>query len=178
MVATPTFTHEEFVCGALAKGKAVFSEKPLAETEEGTAKCYNLAKEKGAILFCAFNRRFDPSFASTYNRVRKGRLHIKLCKLSHLSSILTGELGHIHVAKTTSRDSPLPSIGYLKISGGIFHDCAVHDIDLITWIMGELPVEVYSNSNARIPEIKALNDFDNVSINMKFKSGMLVHLLT
>ena len=38
--------------------------------------------------------------------------------------------------KTTSRDSPLPGIEYLKISGGIFHDCAVHDIDLVTWILG------------------------------------------
>ena len=44
--------------------------------------------------------------------------------------------------QTTSRDSPLPSLDYLKISGGIFHDCAVHDIDLITWILGEYPTEV------------------------------------
>merc|ERR1711872_1010588 len=40
--------------------------------------------------------------------------------------VRAGDLGHVHMIKTTSRDSPLPSLAYLKISGGIFHDCAVH----------------------------------------------------
>ena len=75
------------------------------------------------------------------------------------------------MVKTTSRDSPLPSLNYLKISGGIFHDCAVHDIDLVTWTLGEYPTEVYSAANAHIPEIKAIDDFDNVTITMKFPSG-------
>ena len=51
--------------------------------------------------------------------------------------------------QTTSRDSPLPSLDYLKISGGIFHDCAVHDIDLITWILGEYPTEVCKQFQSR-----------------------------
>ena len=82
------------------------------------------ADEVGKPLFCAFNRRFDPSFASIKKRVQ------------------AGEVGHVQMIKTTSRDSPLPTIDYLKISGGIFHDCAVHDIDLVTWIVGEYPTEV------------------------------------
>ena len=69
-------------------------------------------------------RRFDPSFSSVQAKVREG------------------EIGHVQMIKTTSRDSPLPSINYLKISGGIFHDCAVHDIDMVTWILGEYPSKV------------------------------------
>ena len=53
-----------------------------------------------------------------------------------------GEAGHIQIIKSISRDSPLPSIEYLKISGGIFHDCMVHDVDMQTWVLGELPVQV------------------------------------
>ena len=45
-------------------GKAVFSEKPIAEDPLGTSRCYEKAKEMGRPLFCAFNRRFDPSFSS------------------------------------------------------------------------------------------------------------------
>ena len=44
--------------------------------------------------------------------------------------------------KSVSRDSPLPTIEYLKVSGGIFHDCLVHDIDMITWVIGEYPDRV------------------------------------
>ena len=92
--------------------------------------------------------------------------------------------------QTTSRDSPLPSLDYLKISGGIFHDCAVHDIDLITWILGEYPTEVtieespttcissqvFSAANSVIPEIGEINDWDNVAIVMKFPSSTLAQV--
>jgi len=155
LVATPTFTHEEYILGSLEAGKAVFSEKPISQDPEGTQRCYKKSFEVGKPLFCAFNRRFDPSFASVKARVQEG------------------VLGHVQRIKTVSRDSPLPSLDYLKISGGIFHDCAVHDIDMITWILGEYPTQVYSSANANIPEIAAINDWDNVAITLTFKSGTI-----
>ena len=113
------------------------------------------AAEVERPLFCAFNRRFDPSFSSVRRRV------------------VEGEVGHVHMIKTTSRDSPLPSLDYLKISGGIFHDCAVHDIDLITWILGEYPSKVYSTANSLMKEIGDIGDHDNVLISLTFPSGSL-----
>lgn len=104
--------------------KAVFCEKPVAENQSDTAKCYEMAEKIGTPLFCAFNRRFDPSYSEVRDRVRRG------------------EVGHVHMIKSVSRDSPLPTIEYLEISGGIFHDCLVHDIDIITWVLGEYPDKV------------------------------------
>jgi myo-inositol 2-dehydrogenase/D-chiro-inositol 1-dehydrogenase len=72
LIATPTFTHEGFIVGSLESGKDVFCEKPVAESDEGTAKCYAMAKKVGKHLFCAFNRRFDPSFRHVYDRIRAG----------------------------------------------------------------------------------------------------------
>ena len=37
-------------------GKDVFCEKPISKTDEGTAKCYEIAKKMERTLFCAFNR--------------------------------------------------------------------------------------------------------------------------
>merc|ERR1712037_215728 len=71
-----------------------------------------------------FNRRFDPSFRDAYNKVRKG------------------EIGQVQQVQSISRDSPLPPISYLRTSGGMFHDCCIHDIDLLTWVIGEFPTEV------------------------------------
>ncbi len=73
LIATPTFTHEEFVLSSLEAGKDVFCEKPIAETGEGTARCYAMAEKAGKNLFCAFNRRFDPSFRDAKERVRAGK---------------------------------------------------------------------------------------------------------
>ena len=65
----------------------------------------------------------------------------------------------------------MPSAAYLAISGGIFHDCMVHDIDLMTYVLGEWPVEVFTSANAFSPEIHKLQDYDNVVSTFKFASG-------
>jgi len=158
LIATPTFTHEDFITGSLSSGKAVFSEKPISQDPSGTARCYQRAADVEKPLFCAFNRRFDPSFASVRDRVMKG------------------EVGHVSRIKTVSRDSPLPSLDYLKISGGLFHDCAVHDIDLITWTLGELPHTVYCAATSLIPEIGAIQDVDSAVITLTFPSGTIAQV--
>ena len=50
IISTPTFTHEELVDKSLEAGKAVFCEKPLAETVEATRRLYAKA-EKVRIVF-------------------------------------------------------------------------------------------------------------------------------
>ncbi|CAD6231790.1 GSCOCG00001586001-RA-CDS [Cotesia congregata] len=155
IVSSPTHTHEYIVTKSLEARKAVFCEKPIAENREQTEKCFEAARKAGRPLFTAFNRRFDPSYNAVRDRIRKG------------------EVGHVHTIKIVSRDSPMPSIEYLKESGGIFHDCMVHDIDMMTWILGEYPIKVAVQASANVPEIKAINDFDTVVATLKFPSGTL-----
>jgi len=56
IVATPTSTHEWIVATALAHGKDVFCEKPVAESISSAENCYKQAKQAGRLLFCAFQR--------------------------------------------------------------------------------------------------------------------------
>lgn len=58
-------------------------------------------------------------------------------------------------------------------SGGIFHDCAVHDIDMVCWILEEFPNSVFTIAHAHNKEIEQLHDVDTVVIVMKFPSGVL-----
>ncbi|XP_025834714.1 uncharacterized protein LOC108737758 [Agrilus planipennis] len=155
VVASPTHTHEQIVTQALDHKKAVFCEKPVAEDIEKTRKCFEKAKKVGMPLLTAFNRRFDPAYSTVRERVRKG------------------EVGHVTTIKVCSRDSPLPTIEYLKQSGGIFHDCAVHDIDMIIWILGEYPSKVSVSATANIPEIAEIGDHDTVAILLTFPSGTI-----
>eukprot|EP00112_Aurelia_sp_Birch-Aquarium-sp1_P016750 Seg382.13 transcript_id=Seg382.13/GoldUCD/mRNA.D3Y31 product="Myo-inositol 2-dehydrogenase" protein_id=Seg382.13/GoldUCD/D3Y31 len=155
IITTITSVHEELTLKCLQAGKAVFCEKPLAETYEGTEKCYKEAERHKVPLFCAFNRRFDPA----HSKVR--------------SEVKSGKVGQLQVVKTCSRDSPSPPIDYLKASPGIFHDCGIHDIDLIMWIVGEKPTTVYTQAHAFRKDIAAIDDVDTVAITMKFPSGVL-----
>lgn len=117
--------------------------------------CYEDAEKAGVPLFCAFNRRFDASHATVQKSVRDG------------------EIGQLQMVKVCSRDSPVPSDAYLKISGGIYHDCAVHDIDMMLWIANEYPIEVFSHAHAFKASIREMGDVDTVSISLKFASGMI-----
>lgn len=155
LVASPTFTHEEIVTKALNSDKAVFCEKPVAQNLEKIRALYTLAKKVNKPLLCAFNRRFDPA----YTEVRR-RVH-------------SGDIGMVLTIKVCSRDSPLPSLDYLKISGGIFHDCGVHDIDMILYVLGEYPNKVSVLANANIPEIAKINDYDTVAVTLSFPSGAI-----
>ena len=118
-------------------------------------RCYKTAESCNIPLLCAFNRRFEPTIFSLAERVKKG------------------DIGKVQIIKTTSRDFPQPSIDYLKISGGIFHDCCVHDVDLICWIVGETPHTVFCLAHAFNSEIRAINDVDTVGVVMKFPSGSI-----
>jgi len=158
IVATPTYAHESLIRNALESGKHVFCEKPIATTEEAVVKCYDLAEKVGKVLMCSFNRRFDPANRRLFDAVR------------------AGNIGPVHVIKTCSRDSPFPPMEYLKISGGIFHDCLVHDIDLICWILGCYPISVYSIGHSHVESLRTLGDADTVVTTMKFPNNVLASI--
>ena len=158
IVATPTDTHEQLVKQALVAGKAVFCEKPIAGNVEDTAHCYDVAASMKLPLYCAFQRRFDSGFMKIHRQVKEGKI------------------GKIYQIKSSSRDSPRPSTDYLKISHGMYHDCGVHDIDLICWVLGEEPVGVMAQGTTMDPEIAAIGDVDTISIILKFPSGVLANI--
>jgi len=155
VICTPTADHREVILRSLRAGKAVMCEKPISLHLKETDECYNESKKLGVPLFCAYQRRSDPTFSSLQERCKRG------------------DLGTIQVVKTTSRDNPVPTLAYLKISGKIFHDCGSHDFDLCRWITGEDPIEIFSYGSAFNPDIKALNDWDTVVVQMKFPSGAI-----
>ena len=58
----------------------------------------------------------------------------------------------------------------------MFHDCAVHDIDMICWILGEYPERVYTEACARMKAIADMDDVDTVLIVMNFPSGVIANI--
>ncbi|NNE87473.1 MAG: Gfo/Idh/MocA family oxidoreductase [Silicimonas sp.] len=75
LIASPDGTHAELTLAALALGKPVLCEKPLAVT---TGECLRVLKaesEHGAQLVqVGFMRRFDPSYVKMRDTLRAGTL--------------------------------------------------------------------------------------------------------
>jgi len=154
-ICTPTHTHTPIIREALNADKNVVCEKPIAHDVGACDGIMALAKEKNKFMLTGFHRRYDPHFSAVRDAVR------------------SGQLGKLLKVRSTSRDCPVPTLDYLKISGGIIHDCCSHDLDLIRWTIGENPIKVFVAATCHDPDIKALDDFDCVDISLFFSNGVL-----
>jgi len=154
-ISTPTFTHDECINVACKAGKAIFTEKPVAETPEDISKLFSTCQEAGVSLCCGFQRRFDTSYVAMKDAVAKG------------------DVGKIIFINVMFGDHPSPPIEFLAKGGCPFMDLVPHDADFIRWLLdGEEPEEVYATGSSSTQELKAVNVCDNALMVAKYASGV------
>ena len=158
IICTPTYTHYELIIKCLNSGKHVMCEKPLADKKEEIKHCYECARKNNKVLLCCLNRRFD-------NNIQK-------LKKDYNDKII----GNAHIINTISRDFPYPKYDYLKISSGIFHDCAIHDIDFINFILDDKPISVYATGNKIKDENQNANTLDNAFIILEYRNKLIANI--
>jgi predicted dehydrogenase len=74
VLATPHSLHAEQIERAVAAGKHIFCEKPLAMTKAGAEKAVNACKARGLVLGMGHERRFEPPVAAMLTAARNGEL--------------------------------------------------------------------------------------------------------
>jgi myo-inositol 2-dehydrogenase/D-chiro-inositol 1-dehydrogenase len=156
LIATPTPIHPEMVEGAASAGKHVFCEKPLSLDPRRAADALDAVRRAGVMFQIGFHRRFDPDFLAVKKRIDDG------------------SIGGIRFFRATCRDMHVPSLDYIKSSGGMFADVTLHDFDVARWLVGEVE-EVYAMGAALTdPAIaEAAGDVDNTIVALRFESGAL-----
>ncbi len=140
-------------------GKAVFCEKPLAlDLARVDEKLAEIDGQDVPVLI-GFNRRYDVNFKAVYEAARDG------------------SIGELEMVKITSRDPGPPPIAYIKVSGGLFRDMMIHDLDLARWLLGEEPVEVFATASCLVDTaIGNAGDIDTAIVTMKTESGKLCQI--
>jgi myo-inositol 2-dehydrogenase/D-chiro-inositol 1-dehydrogenase len=123
VVAAATDAHAPLVTRAAAAGVPTFCEKPVAPDSVGTLQIVNAVREAGIPVQVGFQRRFDAGHIAVRDAVASGRL------------------GWLHTVRSCTLDPAPPPPGYIPASGGIFRDCAVHDIDAIRFVTGREVVQ-------------------------------------
>ena len=159
LIGSATNTHVNFIKKFSNCGKNIFCEKPIDLDINKVRECIKVLKKNKTKFFIGFMRRFDPS-------LMKLKKHIK-----------EGKVGKIQMISITSRDPMPPPIEYVKVSGGIFMDSQIHDIDIARWLLSENPIEVVSRASCLIDKkIGRAGDFDSVNTILKTKSGKLCQI--
>jgi myo-inositol 2-dehydrogenase/D-chiro-inositol 1-dehydrogenase len=155
VVASPTDQHLAQTRRAIAAGKAVLCEKPIdQDLETARAAASDLGGKRPLLL--GFNRRFDRHFGALKKQLAAGRI-------GALESLLI-----------VSHDPAPPPLSYVKVSGGLFKDMAIHDFDMARFLLGEEPVEVFASASCLVdPAIGEAGDVDTAKTVLKTASGRI-----
>jgi len=128
-IATPPLQHEEYTIAALAAGKPVYVEKPMALNSIAAQKMADASKEYGVKLVVAHYRRAQPLFLKIKSLLEENVIgDVRLVDLKMLQPTTNNV-----IANTAENWRINPAIS----GGGLFHDLAPHQLDLMLYYFGE-----------------------------------------
>jgi inositol 2-dehydrogenase len=155
VVASPTPLHAEMAEDAAGAGKHVFCEKPISLDRQRTYQVIEAVREAGVKLQAGFHRRFDPDYRAAWERIS------------------AGEIGDVHLFRTSLRDMRSPGFDYIKGSGGFFADVTLHDFDAARWLVDEIEEVTAFGAALSDPGFVEVGDIDNAVVTLRFTSGAL-----
>ncbi|HZX27960.1 MAG TPA: inositol 2-dehydrogenase [Telluria sp.] len=159
VIASSTDTHAELMLKSAATGKAMFCEKPISLNFSLVSEVAAAVEKAGTPCMLGFQRRYDPNFRMIRER------------------IASGTAGKLEQVVMHTRDPAPPPVEYVKRSGGMFRDQAIHDFDMARYLLGEEIKTVYAVGGCLIdPAIGAAGDIDTAMITLVSASGRFVQM--
>jgi predicted dehydrogenase len=144
-VCTPTDTHLDLSLRAIAAGRHVLSEKPLARNAADAFHAYRAARARGVRTKLGFTFRYSPAIRMLHDWIADGTL---------------GEIFHVHGLEQNCQFLD-PEFPLRQVSPGLAGSTAIipssivgygsHLVDLLRWCAGEMSAVVGSMSTY-VPE--------------------------
>lgn len=129
--ATPESLHYPMARDALAAGKHLFLEKPIAQTLAEADELIGLARRGKLKFTIGYSQRFNPKFAYVRKSLREGTIGSPVSAL--VSRHITRNLGKKISGRTKLSPAAMES---------------THDLDFVLWCLEPAkPVRVYSQVN-------------------------------
>lgn len=157
VVATPHSLHEAQVLQAVAAGKQVFCEKPLALTAAGAQRILDACDKASIVLGIGHERRFEPAMEYLLQAITNGQLGQVLHMEANVSHNLFASLDPSSW-RVSARDAP----------AGAMTALGIHVTDLFISFAGR-PRSVMA-STAKVLKTGASDD--HVSAQIEFANGV------
>jgi myo-inositol 2-dehydrogenase/D-chiro-inositol 1-dehydrogenase len=148
-ITAPNTTHADLALRALAAGKHVFCEKPMATTLDDARRVLDAARASQRVFQVGHNRRFAPVYKRVKELVTQSPPHTAHIKMNR---------GELLKPAWTADDS---------VTGGFLYETPIHMFDMMRFLFGEV-----ASLDARLSRP---NDF---SLLIEFASGMHATFVT
>lgn len=145
-IVVPTPLHYEVASYAMERGIHCLVEKPIAYSVDEADQLITLASEKGIIFTVGHIERYNPIIRAIKAIIDEG-------KLGEITSIVCQRVG-----------------GFPKIEPktDVIIDLAVHDIDILNYIVGKYPIKIHSHASRthhsqKVDSAEILMDYGQIS---------------
>lgn len=133
VITTPNHLHEAPSLAALETGAHIILEKPLSTTPQSCLNILKASRKHNRSVTLGFVLRYTPFY-------RKIRELINSGACGNILTVTAEEIVHKNVARFFAA-------GWRKAinaSGSLVLEKCCHDMDIFSWLLGKLPVRVYS----------------------------------
>ena len=160
LIASPPRSHADYLDRAAKTRAHIFCEKPIDHDITRARACLTALKGREAYVQMGFNRRFDDQF------------------IALKAAITSGQIGRPEQVLIISRDAEAPPVEGFIHSSGLLKETAVHDFDLIRWLLDDEPAEIFVMADALInPDYLTVGQIDTTTTAIRMRRGTHVTVL-
>lgn len=167
IIAAPIGLHESMTVDSLRAGKHVLCEKMMAYSVDGARHMARVARQTGRKLQIGHQRRYNPRYRHAYKMIQDG---------------LLGEITHVRSQwnRNASWRRPVPQDSteeltnwrlYRKSSQGLMAELGSHQIDVVNWMVGDVPSAVVGIGGLDFWK-DGRDIFDNVQVVFEYPNGV------
>jgi predicted dehydrogenase len=139
LIATPTHLHRDVVADALAAGRHVYCEVPLAHTVEDARAIAEAAKAAPAQVFqCGLKYRTNPQHRNVFQFIRSGATGRAVAARAQWNRKNSWR----RASATPARERELNWRLDAALSTGLMGEIGIHQVDTADWIFQGIPVAV------------------------------------
>lgn len=157
-VATPDFTHTPIILAALAAGKHVLSEKPLATTLEEAEQIAAAAKASPAKLMVDFHNRANPVLVGLHDAVAAGEI---------------GRAVHGFAKLSNTTFVPYKMLSWAARSSALWF-LGSHLVDVLRYVLDDEVKRVYAVARKGVLQSHGVDTHDVHLSTLEFAGGAVV----
>ncbi|PJG86121.1 Gfo/Idh/MocA family protein [Conservatibacter flavescens] len=171
-ICTPNFLHKDIALAAIAKGKHVYSEKPLALTARDAKEMYEAAQQAGVLTLVGFNYIKNPTTQLAREIIANGEI---------------GEVVHFYGTHNedylANPNTPLDWHCIKEKAGlGALGDLAAHIVQMSQYLLGSDIKQVIGDKETvikqrpnpqNLTELLAVENEDQATALVRFENGCM-----
>jgi predicted dehydrogenase len=152
-IATPDHLHRDAAVRLARAGKHMLIEKPLATSSADGQAIVAAARSAGVLATVNLGTRANPQFQQAREAIRAGEI---------------GEPVMFYARQSDTIDVPLKMLSWAGRSGPHWF-LWPHSMDILRWMIGQEPIEVYATGTKGVLASKGVDAFDVIQAHVRYE---------